>query len=371
MKISIQQFLEQHSWAEVGQNIARYLKLAGHNVHLCSTNGYTHFPKDLEENIKCRNCINENRVITNCTLDNDYDLQLSYTAMFHWGEYLRHGRKNRFAIYNYDGTVLPVGWSKFYKLADRVLPSSEFSKDIFKKNGVAESIMEVIPHGYNDEFLDRKERYTLRTNRKYKVLVNIFQPHTRKNINGLLEAWGRAFTNKDDVVMIAKVRMKKPTHVFEVSWMDEFLKMKKKYKDHAPISIVSDFIPYISDLYRSCNIGFSCSHVECFNLPALESIISGNITIGSNWGGNVDFMNDGNSLLINGRVDRAKSNMQYWASSVYGECFYPDIDHAAELLRKSVYNYDELKEKFRVGIDEIKENYSWKNIVGRILSLAK
>lgn len=151
--------------------------------------------------------------------------------------------------------------------------------------------------------------------------------------------------------------------------MNALMNLKKKHKNHAPILVVNDFIPYISDLYRACDIGYSASSIECFNLPSLESMVCGNVTIASNWGGNVDFMNEGNSLLINGKVGRAPANFQYWKASLYGECFYPDVDDTARLLRMSVDKFDELKEKFSPGVQKVKEKYTWENVAKQIISL--
>jgi glycosyltransferase involved in cell wall biosynthesis len=339
---------------------------------LCSTNGYDNFPKDLEENVVCRNCTkNENRIVENCKLGKGYDLSLSYTMMKNFPFYLDHSEKNRFGIWNYDGTNIPPGYSKYYKYATKVLPSSKFSYDTFAKSGVPESAMVIVPHGYGDEFVDRNDIYNLTTHRKIKILVNIQQNHIRKNMAGILEAWGRAFTDKDDVIMIAKVNMKKPTQPFEASWNQEMLKMKKKYKNHAPILIINDFIDYMSDLYRACDIVFSASNVECFHFPSLEGLVSNKIVIASNWGGNVDFMNNKNSLLINGKVGRAPANMQYWSASLFGECFYPDIEHAAELLQYAVNNYESLKQQFSPEFEKIRQEYNWRNVVNKILSLCE
>ncbi len=271
MRISFQQYLgTNHSWSVVGQNLARYFQQAGHSVFLCSTKPYDHFPPDLESAVTCRNCTNDKtRTIEACELGNDYDMQISYTAMQNWTAYLRHGKKNRFGIWNYDGTHIPKGWAKYYKHCDLILPSSEFSKSTFLRNGVPDAAMVVVPHGVADEFLIPSDvTYPVQTDRKYKFFVNIAQAHTRKNIPGLLEAWGKAFTSKDDVVLIAKVSTKKPETPFEVSWMSCLADMKKKHKNHAPIMIVNDFIPNISYLYSSCTICLSLSHVECFKLPA-------------------------------------------------------------------------------------------------------
>ena len=40
-----------HSWSLVGQNICRELKFMGHEVHMFSTNGASHFPEDLKNNL--------------------------------------------------------------------------------------------------------------------------------------------------------------------------------------------------------------------------------------------------------------------------------------------------------------------------------
>ena len=81
-------------------------------------------------------------------------------------------------------------------------------------------------------------------------------------------------------------------------------------------------------------------------------------------------MNNKNSLLINGTVGRAPEKMSYWGSSgAYGKCFYPDTNHAAELLQKSVKEYDSLIQEFQPGIDEIKQKYTWENVAKQIIGL--
>ena len=366
----MKQFLDfKHSWGTVGGEIARELKKLGHEVHLCSTNGYENFHSDLNENIKCRNCVDDaTRKTENCQLDKNYDLSISYTMMMHFGEYLNFSNKHRFGIWNLDGTDLPKGLAKYYRYCTRVLPSSEFSKNTFLNGGVPNEIMTVVPHGYNPNFITNKDIYSIKTDRKRKILVNVQQNHLRKNISGILEAWGKAFTDKDDVSMVLKAKIKK-TKDSDICWQDEILKMKKRYKNHAPIIYITEYIDDLISLYNACDVIFSASNIECFLLPALEGLAANKIVIASNWGGNVDFMNDKNSLLIKGNVVRAPEKMHYWGTSVYGKCFMPDTNHAAELLQKSVKNYDSLLQEFQPGIDEVKKKYTWENAARQIIGL--
>jgi glycosyltransferase involved in cell wall biosynthesis len=375
MKVMYKGFLNgDHSWS-INLNIARKMKELGHEVHLCSTNGHTYFPEDLKENIKCINCENDNtRNEKYCSLDKDYDLSISYTACFHWKDYLSRG-KVKFGIYNIDGSLLPVGFAKNHLYVDKILPTSNTSKETFLKAGVPKEKLVVVPHCYRDEYITRTNTINLPTDRKVKILVNLQQGHRRKNIPGLLESFGKAFTDKDDVVMIAKVKIKKPESPFEVYFPDELKKFKAKYPNHAPIIVFEDFVDYISDLYRSVDIVFSASNVEAFLLPALEGIVSKKIVIatgGEVCAGNVDYMKHNvNSLLIKATKARLPENFQYWAAQKMSAMMQPDTDHAAELLRYAVSNYNELKQKFDPGMNEVIKNYSSAAVTNQILDLYK
>lgn len=362
MKICLQQFLgSNHSWSLVGQNIARSLIKKGHEVHLNSTNGYEYFPTDLIPYIR-----------TN--LDTDYEMQISYTAMKNFPYYLSHGNRNRFGIWNYETTVLPYGFSKYYQFTDKLLPSSNFSKKIFADSGIPESHMIVVPHGADlDAFqASNKTTYPLKTKKKFKILANIAQPHIRKNIPGLLEAFGRAFAKSDDVCLIAKVSVKKQTAMqFDVDFYSLLKSFKRKYPHHAEIELVTDFIPNITSLYHSCDAIFSMTHAECFWLPGIEGMAANKLVIAPNYGGQLDFMSDKNSLLIPGKIVGSPRNMQYWTTSPLAQMFEPDIAEASKLLKLASLNYQELIEKFSPEMKKALEIYSWDNVTDDILKLCQ
>lgn len=198
MKICWFGFLgKNHSWSIVAQNLSRELIKMGHHVDLFSTNGVQHFPEDLKPYLK--GTMVEGQPITSANyievvgskLDKKYDMQLSYTALRNFCDYFTRGDKNRFGIWNYETTVLPKGFAKYYNCVDKVLPSSNFSKKIFTDNGMPEDKQVMIPHGIHLERFQNLGKYPLKTKKKYKILCNIAQPHLRKNIPGLFKAWGK------------------------------------------------------------------------------------------------------------------------------------------------------------------------------------
>lgn len=362
MKIKIQQFLgANHSWSVVGQNIARSLLKKGHEVHLNSTNGYEYFPADLTHLIKT-------------DLDKNYDMQISYTAMINFPRFLSHGSKNRFGIWNYEFTVLPnkpQPFNKFYTFTDKFLPSSNFSKEIFLKNNIPENHMELVPHGVDLDHWNNLEPLKLSTNKKIKILANIAQPHIRKNLPGLLDAYGLAFNKSDDVCLVLKVVDKPPSTSFEVSFSEIYKDFNKKYTNHAECEVIKSFIPEIGRLYKSTDIVFTMSNSECFYFPGLEALATNNINVCPRYGGQLDYLNDDNALLINGKDVRAPIPAQYWNGSPYSSMFEPSISEAVDKLRLAVSNVNDLKNKFSKNSQEILKKYTWDKVTDKIISLAK
>lgn len=353
MKVCFEQFLgKNHSWAVVGQNLARALIQQGHQIDLKSTNGYEHFPQDLQPFIKDN-------------LNRNYDMQISYTSMTNFNKYLSHGSKNRFGIWNYEFTALPTGFAKYTQFLDKFLPSSNFSKDIFLQNGVPAEKMVMVPHGFYQEQYQTAEPMDLKIPQKIKILANVAQPHLRKNLPGLLEAYGKAFKKQDDVCLVLKVVEKKPEQAFEVRFSQCFAEFKKKFPQHAAIRILNEFIPNIASLYKACQIVFTMTHAECFWLPGLEGLASGNVVISPRYGGQLDFLNDQNSLLIEGKLVRATPAACYWKSSVYSGWFQPDMEDAVKKLRYAVANYDQLK----LFSKDVLSQYTWGNVAKQIVEL--
>lgn len=374
MKILIRQFLgKNHSWSVCGWGIAKSLINNGHDVHLFSTDGVTHLPNDLKCNLV--GYVEENipGKIYGRLPDSNYDCQISYTAMKNFPIYLANGSKNRFGIWCYEWigkNILPTGFAKSYKNCDKILAPSNFAKKIFMESGVPENVVDVIPHGIGEEYT-QNSTIKIPTKKSFKILANIAQNHKRKNLSGLLDAYGKAFSSKDDVCLILKGKDKPIKMGFEISFSDCLNKFKQKYPNHAEIKILSDFIPDISSLYRSVDATFTMTHCEGFYFPGLESIVSGKVAIAPNWGGQLDFLNQSNALLIEGKEERADPSSMYWESKNNAIWFKPSIDDAVEKLRFAKDNYNSINDKVSSNKQNYYSQYSWNSIVEKILERVK
>jgi len=362
-----------HSWSIVTQSLSREFKRNNYDIDIFSTNGINNFPEDLKENlsgfIEEGPILQKNFTEQTKNLLNNYDVQCSYTAMSNFPFYFNRGSKNRFGMWCYEfagKNALPDGFAKNHIYVDKLLTPSNNAKEIFIDSKIPEQKILVLPHGYSEDFVNKTTK--LNISNKFIFGANIAQPHLRKNIYGILESWGRAFTKKDDVCLVFKISSKFNNKPFEVNFNSLLKDFKNKYKDHAEIIVINNFIEDISDFYRSCNVIFSLSNAESFLMPALEALAAKKLLICSNYGGQLDFCNNENSLLVSGKMVRADPKMLYWQQkNTY--VFEPSISDAVEKLKYSYNNYNSLLEK--IDFSPIINNYSWSNIFKSLEGLIK
>ena len=363
MRIKIQQFLfgRNHSWSVVGQNLGRAFMKLGHTVEFVSTDGFDakYCPPDIKPHVR-----EEPTGV--------YDCQVSYTAPPNWPFFMQNGDRNRFAIWNYEynGTELLQGYGKHWRHTTKVLPSSFFTKDVFLNMGIPEDHMVVVPHGINLEDFETDKKTPLRTKKKHKILLNIAQPHKRKAIHLALAGFGKAFKKTDDVCLVAKVFMENKTdHQFNVDFKKLYATFERKFPKHAEVEFVTDYVVNIAELYKACNINYSATHAECWHLPSLEALAAGIINVVPNYGGQLDFCNENNSLLIDGRMTRAPRDHQYWSFNAYAEHFVIDKGDAAKKLRQAVEQYDELQVQLEPHMKSTAAKFTWENAAKQILEL--
>lgn len=122
------------------------------------------------------------------------------------------------------------------------------------------------------------------------------------------------------------------------------------------------------NLYRSFDCFVLPTRGEGFGLPMMESIACGVPTIGPAWGGNTEFMNEGNSFLVGGNVVPIADQSFLRLQPQYSGQKWFDINEP-ELSQKMrwVYdNQDAAKSIALRGAEEIKDKWTWDNTVGKI-----
>jgi glycosyltransferase involved in cell wall biosynthesis len=341
----------------------------GHDVDIFATQGIKHFPDDLKSNLI--GYLDENTKNIYGKLPNqNYDLQLSYTAPINFKNYLCHGNKNRFGVWCYEWPILPTGFAKCHHYIDYILAPSQFAKDGFVNSGVPNEKVVVVPHGVDFKQFENKNKYQLKTKKKVIFFCNIGQAHLRKNIKGMFSAYLNAFTKNDDVCLIAKISKNELKAPFEVDPIKIYNDVKNRIKNPPEVELITEYIPNIVELYNAADFVYTASFCEGFYLPMIEAIISNKINIAPRYGGILDVLNDSNSILIDGKITRASIEEQYWAANIKNTHFDIDIGDAISKLKYCYENIDTLKNKLIIA-DEFKMKYSWNNVAKQILDLVK
>lgn len=369
----------QLSWAYVVARLCKAFDDMGHNVYFASTNGLCdsdeYFTEDkmLESVIALQNFGPGKEAI---------NLDWCYTVPINFPKRFLTNSKHKCVIYNYETSLWPNSWKQYYHLVDFYFPSSNFSAEIFYKNGIPQEKIFVIPHGVDTNIFNPNiPKIKLKTEKKFKF-VSVVAPHYRKNIPLLLNAYCEAFTAKDDVCLILKTKSYKHSdgvyHIeknpngrkqFEIVLGDVFRDLIKKFgkKNIPSIELLSGHVGNVASILNACDCHVTTTGAEGFGLPMLESIACGLLNIVPNYSGHLDFLNEDNSLLIDVRIRKAKSVEQYWSAnpkSTISEC---NKKHTIELMRKANKEYDTLMKKFKPSMDMMVKKFSWEYAAQRMI----
>ncbi len=353
-----------HSWAITMRNLLLQFKSKGHKLYLKSINGKDFIPPDLLSRV--------DRDIAIPDIDICYTLPRNFYSRF------KKKSKLKMAIYNYETEIMPKMWLDSIKHVDFVLPSSNFSKEVFVNSGWPESKCVVVPHGINLDDFSTEETFKLKTDRKFKFL-NISIPHYRKNIDLLIDAYYTTFSDKDDVCLVLKTSLDMPKdrkpYNFEIDVRNAIKLLQAKHKDRPGglprIEIIQQNLPSMIPLYKACDALISTSSSEGFGLPLLEGLAAGNLVIAPRCSGQLDFLNNQNSLLMDVESIDAGSKYQYWIASPGAKTFIPKKELIIESMLMAYRNSLLLKQKFAEEAKNTCQKFTWESAATKITDLYK
>lgn len=350
---------QPHSWALVAESILLEFQKRGIELKIKSTNGPNGVHPLLMSSI----------VPFPDPLETETSFSYTLPKNLH-----KINAKNKIQIYNYETTLIPPDYAKLMnEQASLILPSSNFAKEIFVKNGVAPEKMVVVPHGHNPLVFNNQVAATSINgidNNKFKFLC-VAAPHWRKGIDVLFRAYIEEFKNEEDVVLVLKTSMNShegPAH-FHININNLIKEFQNKYKFKWPeIKFITTRVPNLASLYRWANVMVLPSRAECFSLTPLEAAACQVPIITTNYGGQLDFLNSKNSFLIDYKLTKAPKQMQYHyfqPNSMMGE---PNISHLRQIMRHVKNNYKDAQAKAKLAHQQT-QHLTWSFVAQQILDL--
>jgi len=345
-----------HSWAIVGGEICLALSRLGYDVGVQCTNKESDIAKP------------ELRQIINRSSDRA-PIGIGYTIPRNLRLF---NADKKLCIYNYETTIMPPGWVKdLNQVADIILPSSNFAKNIFIQNGVLRNKIFVLPHGVDTTIYHPYVTPISLDTDKFKFLC-VAQPHARKGLDLLLKAYAEEFASIENVILMIKTSLineRQRTH-YEIS-VSELLNTFRKTHAMPEVKILTDRMDDLASLYTAADCFVLPSRSECFCLPALEAMACKVPVIITGYGGQTDFATKSNSFLISYKMIDAPRAMQYWHFDPRGKIAEPDVQHLRTLMRHVYNNREDARKKAELAYEQILPRFTWDNIAEQLVELIR
>lgn len=273
----------------------------------------------------------------------------------------RTPRTYRVAYWYWEFDSIPDSWIAHARKVDEVWAATEFvAKGLREKLSIP--VRTLFPGVKLAPFERRGKKYFGLDEAPFTFLFtfHMMSVMERKNPLGLIRAFKQAFRTEDAVRLVLKTSFgdRHPTQLQEL----------RDAAAGANITVIDQvFSPdEVLSLMDACNAYVSLHRSEGLGLTMAEAMLMGKPVIATNFSGNVDFMDEGNSLLVPYElVKLGKPIPPYEADLEWAE---PSIEQAAQLMRRVYEDQDWAREVGARGKASAEANLSLEAAGRRIAS---
>lgn len=263
---------------------------------------------------------------------------------------------------------IPDGWVEKCNAMDEVWVPSSFNMETFLRAGVKRHKLLRMQEGEDTRlFHPDNPPFKIPGKRNFNFL-SVFQWTQRKGPDVLLKAFIREFKEDEDVALILRCygRSGHDSDILpELLYFIEH-ELRVPLEKTPPILLIPGLIPNkdLPRLYTSADCFVLPSRGEGWGRPYVEALCSGIPVIATRWSGQLDFLNDDNSYLIDYKLAPTPSDTdtEIFAGHQWAE---PDVDHLRSLMRHVFTHRTEAKEKAQIGRQEMVEKYDQTLILKR------
>ena len=270
--------------------------------------------------------------------DIEFDTIIIHSVPFFWKDvFERYPNKKKIGMTVWETDKLTQEWVDNVNLCDEVIVPCNWNKEVFINSGVIKPIY-VIPHILKPQIKIDSNIDGISGN-DY-VFYTIGSWDVRKGISDTIKAYLNEFNSEDNTVLIVKTfqfgfsdsqKEKIKKYVYEIV---------KSYPNPAKIILILDELnqEQIEAIHTKGDCYVSLCKSEGWGLGAFDAAGRGKPVVMTNYGGQLDFLKNGNHKLIDYNLIpvegmpwiRGYENTQNWAQ--------PDISQASKFMRE-IYNH--------------------------------
>ena len=265
---------------------------------------------------------------------------------------------------------IPDGWLERCNALDEIWIPTEFNRQTFEQAGVKASKLLVMPAGVDtDLFRPEAKPLTISRARKFNFL-SVFDLEPRKGTDLLVRAYLSEFKADEDVALILKISQLNDPVTDPVAQFSYFIEKEigVPLEKCAPIILLTGSLSQLemARLYSSANAFVLPSRGEGYGRPFLEALSAELPVIATRWSGQLDFLNDDNSYLVDieGLVPAAAEE-EIFAGHMWAQ---PSVDHLRRLMREAYSHPEKARERGKRGRADMVEKWDWSVIAPRWVS---
>ena len=236
---------------------------------------------------------------------------------------------------------------------------SKWQKEVTVSQGYPEDKIKVVPEGVDvHTFFPEDVKHELTNTDRFTFFLAGRWDY-RKSIKEVIESFLNTFDKSEPVDLI--VSIDNPFSNDGLNSTEERLEHFGFTDDRIKVLHFPPREEYIQ-LMKSTNVFVSCARSEGWNLPLIEAMACGTVSIYSNCSGQLEFA-EGKGLPVNILEERPVSNSSgnHFNESV-GNYYEPDFNHLSQQMRNAYENYQQHKEKALLDSEIIKRDFSWENV---------
>ncbi|HEX6458944.1 MAG TPA: glycosyltransferase [Thermoleophilaceae bacterium] len=234
---------------------------------------------------------------------------------------------------------VPHSWLSPLLARDQVWVPTRFNLETFAEAGVPEEKLRILGGTLDfDLFKPGAEPLDLGVPEGSFVFITNFDFSERKGWTQLIRAWARAFAPTDPVCLVLKTGSYWQDDSEVRERIESFIRDDVGGADRAaPIKVMTGTVPSneLPRLYAAADAYVLASRGEGWGRPYMEAMAMGLPTIASRFSGNLEFMNDGNSFLVDGELVPVPDDAELINDLYRGHrWFEPDVDALADVMRR-------------------------------------
>jgi glycosyltransferase involved in cell wall biosynthesis len=247
----------------------------------------------------------------------------------------RTPRTYRIAYWYWELDKVPSWWAEKARVVDEIWAATNFITDTLRRIGAA-PVRTMFP-GVQIPSFTRRPREALGLAGTEGRFVFLFSFHMasimeRKNPLAVMQSFRQAFRSDEPVELVIKTTSsnRHAAQMAELQAAAADARITIMDRVLAPDETLS--------LMDSCDAYVSLHRSEGLGLTMAEAMLLGKPVIATRYSGNLDFMDDENSLLVDYKLIQLDRPVPPYDASAYWAD--PSVDHAARLMRRVYENPD-------------------------------